>query len=89
MMHIFQTVRYVWRHTVLIETDYETAGKDIGARLGPELKSNNTSALLQELSEFWKSHNLGDMKIDNSSTIIVTECYHCSKMPMWGRRSAP
>ena len=86
MMHIFQTVRYgMEAYGFNPKPIMKRLGRDIGSRLGPDLKSNDASALLQELSEFWKSHKLGEMKINNSSTIIVMECYHCSKMPNVGK----
>ncbi|GFO98093.1 putative transcriptional regulator [groundwater metagenome] len=88
MMHIFQTVRYgMEAYGFDPKPIMKRLGRDIGARLGPELESNDTFGLLQELSEFWKSQKLGEMKIINSSppTVIVTECYHCSKMPNVGK----
>ncbi len=86
IMHIFQTVRYgMEAYGFNPKPIMKLLGRDIGTRLGPDLKSNEASTLLQELSEFWKSHKLGDMKIHNSSTIIITECYHCSKMPNVGK----
>jgi predicted hydrocarbon binding protein len=88
MMHIFQTVRYgMEAYGFNPKPIMKRLGRDIGARLGPELEANDVSGLLQELIEFWKSQKLGKMKIINSSspTVIVTECYHCSKMPNVGR----
>lgn len=88
MMHIFQTVRYgMEAYGFNPKPIMKRLGRDIGTRLGPELESNDESGLLQELSEFWKSQKLGGMTIINSShpTIIVTECYHCSKMPNVGK----
>jgi predicted hydrocarbon binding protein len=88
LMHIFQTVRYgMEAYGFNPKPIMKRLGRDIGTRLGPELESNDAEGLLQELSEFWKSQKLGDMKITNSShpAVIVTECYHCSKMPNVGK----
>jgi predicted hydrocarbon binding protein len=88
LMHIFQTVRYgMEAYGFNPKPILKRLGRDIGTRLGPELDSDDANGLLQELSEFWKSQKLGEMKIINTSrpTVIVTECYHCSKMPNVGK----
>ncbi|MBU3966426.1 MAG: ArsR family transcriptional regulator [Euryarchaeota archaeon] len=88
LMHIFQTVRYgMEAYGFNPKPIMKRLGKDIGTRVGPDLESNDESGLLQELSEFWKLQKLGEMKIINNSrpTVIVTECYHCSKMPNVGK----
>ena len=86
--HIFQTVRYgMEAYGFDPKPILKRLGMDIGTRLGPEFRSNNETGLLQELSKFWSLHNLGNMKIINSSSpaVMVTECYHCSKMPNVGK----
>lgn len=88
LMHIFQTIRYgMEAYGFDPKPILKRLGRDIGTRLGSEFESNNASGLLQELPEFWRSHKLGDMKIINSSTpaVMVTGCYHCSKMPNVGK----
>ncbi|TRZ91669.1 MAG: ArsR family transcriptional regulator [Methanosarcinales archaeon] len=86
--HIFQTVRYgMEAYGFDPKPIMKRLGMDIGTRLGTEFKSNNETGLLQELSKFWSLHNLGNMKITNSSSpaVMVTGCYHCSKMPNVGK----
>jgi predicted hydrocarbon binding protein len=86
--HIFQTVRYgMEAYGFDPKPIMKRLGMDIGTRLGTEFRSNNASGLLQELSKFWSLHNLGNMKIINSSSpaVMVTGCYHCSKMPNVGK----
>ncbi|MDD5615564.1 MAG: ArsR family transcriptional regulator [Candidatus Methanoperedens sp.] len=85
--HIFQTFRYgMEAYGFDPKPILKRLGRDIGTRLGPEFRSNNTSGLLHELSEFWSSHKLGNMNIiNNSPAIMVTGCYHCSKMPNVGK----
>lgn len=86
--HIFQTVRYgMEAYGFDPRPIMKRLGMDIGTRLGTEFRSNNATGLLQELSEFWSLHNLGNMKIINSSSpsVLVTECYHCSRMPNVGK----
>jgi predicted hydrocarbon binding protein/DNA-binding transcriptional ArsR family regulator len=62
-------------------------GNDVGIRIGPEFDSDNYDGILRELAVFWREHELGDMKIINNSkpAIIVTDCYHCGKMPNVGK----
>jgi len=86
--HIFQTVGYgMEAYGFDPKPIMKRLGMDIGTRLGTEFKSNNETGLLQELSKFWSLHNLGNMKITNSSSpaVMVTGCYHCSKMPNVGK----
>jgi len=86
--HIFQTVRYgMEAYGFDPKPIMKRLGRDIGTRLGPEFRSNDASGLFHELSKFWGLHKLGNMKIINSSSsaVIVTGCYHCSKMPNVGK----
>jgi predicted hydrocarbon binding protein len=87
IMHIFQTVRYgMEAYGFDPKPIMKRLGMDIGTRIGNEFNSNNESGLLQELSEFWSLHKLGNMKINNNSpAIIVMGCYHCSRMPNVGK----
>jgi predicted hydrocarbon binding protein len=88
LMHIFQTVRYgMEAYGFDPKPILKRLGRDIGTRIGHEFESNNASGLLEELPEFWRSNKLGDMKIFNGSNpaVIVTGCYHCSKMPNVGK----
>ncbi len=87
MMHIFQTVRYgMEAYGFDPKPIMKRLGRDIGVRLGPEFESDDESGLLQELPEFWRSQKLGDMKvINNNAAVMVTGCYHCSKMPNVGK----
>ncbi len=88
IMHIFQTVRYgMEAYGFDPKPIMKRLGRDIGTRLGTEFRSNNVSGLLHELSEFWSLHKLGNMKIINSNSpaVMVTGCYHCSKMPNVGK----
>ena len=88
IMHIFQTVRYgLEAYGFDPKPIMKRLGRDIGTRLGPEFGSNDESGLLNELSLFWSLHKLGNMKIlnSNSPAVMVTGCYHCSKMPNVGK----
>ncbi|MBU4222034.1 MAG: ArsR family transcriptional regulator [Euryarchaeota archaeon] len=87
MMHIFQTIRFgMEAYGFDPKPIMKRLGRDIGARLGPEFVSDDESGLLEELPEFWSSQNLGTMKvINNNPALMVTGCYHCSKMPDVGK----
>lgn len=88
LMHLFQTVRYgMEAYGFNPKPILKRLGRDIGTRIGPEFKSENEAELLQELGTFWRSHKLGEIKVTRSSnpSIIVTDCYHCSRMPDVGK----
>ncbi len=62
-------------------------GNDIGTRIGPIFESGDYEGILNELSIFWKDHDLGNMKIINKRepAILVIDCYHCGRMPNVGK----
>ncbi len=62
-------------------------GSDIGLKIGLRFKSDDCEGILNELSFFWKYHELGDMTFIESSEleIQVNNCYHCNKMPNVGK----
>lgn len=87
-MHLFQTVRYgMEAYGFNPKPILKRLGRDIGTRIGTEFESDNEVELLQELGIFWRSHKLGEIKVThkNNPSIIVTGCYHCSRMPNVGK----
>ena len=62
-------------------------GNDIGKKLSDLFVSNSVDDLLWEIADFWKSHNLGIMKMSGHDplTLFVYECFDCSDMPDVGR----
>ncbi len=62
-------------------------GSDVGIKIGKELKSKDCVGVLEELADFWNTHTLGDMSINNESmlTVQVENCYLCSSMPNVGK----
>ncbi len=88
MTHLFQTVRYgMEAYGFDPKPIMKRLGRDIGIRIGNEFESGNIIELLNEISIFWKKQNLGEMKIVRNSnlSIIITDCYHCGKMPNVGK----
>ncbi len=62
-------------------------GNDVGTKIGSQFESDDYEGILGELSVFWREHELGDMNIIRNSkpAIVVTNCYHCGKMPNVGK----
>lgn len=87
LMHLFQTVRYgMEAYGFNPKPILKRLGRDIGTRIGNEFESDCQKDLLQELCVFWKAHKLGEIKITpGSPSLIVTGCYHCSRMPNVGK----
>ncbi|HEY9206877.1 MAG TPA: V4R domain-containing protein [Candidatus Methanoperedens sp.] len=86
--HIFHTVRYgMEAYGFNPKPILKRLGNDIGIKIGPGFKSGDCEGILDELSVFWKKHELGDMTIINKlePVIIVVNCYHCSRMPNVGK----
>ncbi|MFU8767446.1 MAG: V4R domain-containing protein [Candidatus Methanoperedens sp.] len=63
-------------------------GTDFGTKIMKGFKSNDMEGILNELSVFWKKHNMGVMSIiDNyGSAVRIDSCHHCCKMPNVGKK---
>jgi predicted hydrocarbon binding protein/DNA-binding transcriptional ArsR family regulator len=83
---LFCSFRYVMEaHGIDPKPILKKLGNDIGIRMGHEFRSKDCRGILEEISDFWKQHKLGDMIIINGTEISVTNCYHCGKMPNVGK----
>jgi len=62
-------------------------GNDMGLKIGMGFKSDDCEGVLDELTFFWKYHELGDMTFieDSELEILVDNCHHCCKMPNVGK----
>ncbi len=86
--HLFRTIRYgMEAYGVDPKPIMRKLGNDVGRKIGPGFKSNDIDGLLNELSSFWKNNQLGDMDINGHSkpAIVISNCYHCCKMPNVGK----
>jgi predicted hydrocarbon binding protein len=65
--------------------------KDIGRQIGTEVakrfRSTNVEGLIQEVKEFYKEHELGEVVVYSVHpvTLIIKDEYDCSKAPDVGR----
>jgi len=85
---LFCSFRYVMEaHGIDPKPILKKLGTDIGIRIGSEFESKESDGILEEISDFWKEHRLGDMTIKNGTgiEISVVNCYHCGKMPNVGK----
>ncbi len=86
--HIFHTIRYgMEAYGFNPKPILKRLGNDIGAKIGPKFKSDDSEGVLKELTVFWKKHDMGDMTIVNGRkpAVLVVNCYHCGKMPNVGK----
>ncbi len=86
--HLFHTVRFgMEAYGFDPKPIMKRLGKDVGTSIGQGFISKDHNGLLEELSEFWKDKKLGNMQIcrESDPAVIVTNCYHCSKMPDVGK----
>jgi predicted hydrocarbon binding protein len=85
---LFCSFRYVMEaHGIDPKPILKKLGTDIGIRIGRQFESKECGGILEEISDFWKEHRLGDMTIKNGNgtEISVVNCYHCGKMPNVGK----
>ncbi|QLH74716.1 MAG: ArsR family transcriptional regulator [Methanomassiliicoccales archaeon] len=62
-------------------------GKQIGMEVSKRFKSENVEGLIQEVKEFYKEHELGEVVVYSIHpvTLIIKDEYDCSKAPDVGR----
>ncbi|MFP4654392.1 MAG: V4R domain-containing protein [Methanohalobium sp.] len=84
LRYIFQALRFGFEsHGVDYEPAIKKIGKDIGASISSNFKSESLEELLDEITVFWSKNGLGNVKIDdtNPPVIIVDNCFECHSMP--------
>ncbi len=62
-------------------------GNDIGAKIGVEIRSDDSDGVLDELCDFWIENRLGEMTVTKRSKTLISviDCYNCGKMPNVGK----
>jgi predicted hydrocarbon binding protein len=88
LIHLFHTVRYgMEAYGFDPRPIMKRLGKDVGEQIGHEFKSQNINGILKELTAFWKNQELGEMTVIDGARpgILVTDCYHCGRMPNVGK----
>lgn len=87
-MHLFRTIRFgLEAYGFDPRPIMKRLGKDVGEQIGHEFKSKNINGILKELIVFWKNQSLGEMTVIDGARpgVLVTDCYHCSRMPNVGK----
>ena len=86
--HLFHTIRFgMEAYGFDPKPIMKKLGNDVGIKIGQKFRSDDYNGVLSELSDFWKEHKLGDMRILRSEdpAVLVSNCYHCCKMPNVGK----
>ncbi len=88
LIHLFHTIRFgMEAYGFDPRPIMKRLGKDVGEQIGHEFNSQNINGILKELTVFWKNQDLGKMTVIDGARpgILVTDCYHCSRMPDVGK----
>lgn len=86
--NIFHTIRYgMEAYGFNTQPIMKRLGNDIGIKIGQGFKSDDSEGVLNELSNFWKDHELGNITIINNCNpaILVINCFNYYKMPCVGK----
>lgn len=88
MRSLFRAMRFT-TESLGIDTEpaLHLAGTQIGKEIAKFMTSQEPKKLLREIARFWKSHNLGTLKILKTAPIeiMIRECYECGGMPDVGK----
>ena len=70
-----------------LRDQFRQIGKQVGTDVATSFKARTQPTLNKEMIEYWSTHGLGRMKLqqeDNTLTIIVDECLECKDSPNVG-----
>jgi hypothetical protein len=85
---IFHTIRVsLMNQGVNIDPILHDAGLSVGEVLYDQLFSPQEEQFLQNIAQFWETHNLGRVEVKSSKPLIinVNDCFECSGLPQLQR----
>jgi predicted hydrocarbon binding protein len=85
---IFLTIRVsLIRQGIDIDPILYEAGVKVGETLYNKIKDPDINKFTLNISNFWKTHNLGQVEIESLEPLIinVSDCFECQNLPQIGR----
>ena len=85
---IFLTIRVsLIRQGIDIDPILYEAGIKVGETLYNKIEDPDINKFALNISNFWKTHNLGQVKIESLEPLIinVSDCFECQSLPQIGR----
>lgn len=85
---IFHTIRVsLMNQGVDIDPILHDAGLNVGEVLYEKLKDPEMGQFLQNIANFWETHNLGMVEVKSMKPLIinVSDCFECSGLPQLNR----
>jgi predicted hydrocarbon binding protein/predicted transcriptional regulator len=86
--YMFRTIRVsLLAEGINIDPVLYGSGNRVGRTIAAGLAGRELPALLEDLSRFWKKHNLGTLEVESLSplTLRAYDCFECGDLPQLGR----
>lgn len=86
--YMFRTIRVsLLSEGINIDPVLHESGIRVGRAIAPDIADKDLLAMLSNLSNFWKKHNLGTLEIESLSplTLRAFDCFECGSLPKLGR----
>ncbi|MGP8321416.1 MAG: V4R domain-containing protein [Methanosarcinaceae archaeon] len=74
-------------HGINHEPILKKIGADIGKNLSINFNSTDLNGVLKDITNFWETHNMGDVSIINTDPLVVVvyDCFDCKSLPVVGK----
>ncbi len=82
---LFHLIRYgLISQGLDVQPALKEIGRDAGFSLSKLFSASDKIGLLKEISVFWASNGLGEVKIISDDRVMVKDCFDCSNQPDTG-----
>jgi hypothetical protein len=86
--YMFRTIRVsLLAEGINIDPVLFESGNRVGRTIAASLADKELSVLLENLSTFWRKHNLGTLEVESLAplTLRAYDCFECGNLPQLGR----
>lgn len=85
---LFQTMRVsLISQGISVDPILHEAGFQVGETLYPSLKAPDDQKFLENLAQFWDSHQLGRVELKSTDPLVINvyDCFECKGLPYMGK----
>jgi predicted hydrocarbon binding protein/DNA-binding HxlR family transcriptional regulator len=85
---LFQTMRVsLISQGISVDPILHEAGFQVGETLYPSLKAPDDQKFLENIAQFWDSHQLGRVELKSTDPLVINvyDCFECKGLPYMGK----